>query len=457
MINVKNIAKQNWNNTKVSILGAGSSGIAAAKLCRKIGALPFISDSSNGSENTKELKSYEHELNGHSNKVLDSDLVIISPGINPKIPIVNQIVKTSIPLVSEIEFAYWFSTLPIIAVTGSNGKSTTVNLIKKMFDCSKIKTQIGGNFGEPFSNLVLNEIKEPNIVLNILEISSFQLEHIIHFSPNYSVILNFSPDHIDRHGSMENYIYQKMKIAKNLREPGWLIYNSGDILLSNQLHDYERNIPFSQSYSDQALLSQYKTKICYNSKSKKLFMHLKDLGLKGYHNIDNILAASTLALKYGLKDKNIIHAIKNIKSLPHRMELIYEANGVKYYNDSKATNIDSTIAAVKSFQKNIILILGGRDKCNTEYEKLFSFSKSKIKLIISYGEAGLKIKRILSFKFDIKFHQIFKDAVEESIKRSKKGDVILLSPSCSSFDQFNNFEQRGQFFKKLVTKEKNNA
>tara|TARA_A100001011_G_C14298907_1_gene839811 strand:+ start:238 stop:1599 length:1362 start_codon:yes stop_codon:yes gene_type:complete len=453
MINVKQIAAQDWNNVKVSILGAGSSGIAAAKLCEKVGARPFISDHNNDFKFKNKLQSYEFELNGHSNKVLDSDLVVISPGISPKIPIVNEILKNKIPIVSEIEFAFWFSQLPIIAVTGSNGKSTTVNLIKKIFDYSEINSQIGGNFGEPYSNLVLNEIKTPNLfVLNILEVSSFQLEHIVHFSPNYSVILNFSPDHIDRHGSMENYIKQKMKISKNLREPGWLIFNSGDILLSNQLHDCERNIPFSQSNSDQALLSQDDSKIYINDKSKKILIHLKDLGIKGYHNIDNILAASTLALKYGLKFEFIKKAIRNIKSLPHRMELVQELNGIKYYNDSKATNINSTIAAIKSFERNIILILGGRDKGDTNYEKLFSFTVSKIKLIISYGESGEKIKKILKPKFNTKFYPIFKDAVEESIKISQKGDVILLSPSCSSFDQFNNFEHRGQFFKELVTK-----
>tara|TARA_B000000557_G_scaffold85405_1_gene68644 strand:- start:2741 stop:4105 length:1365 start_codon:yes stop_codon:yes gene_type:complete len=453
MINVKQIANQDWHNTKVSILGAGSSGIAAAKLCRKVGARPFISDHKNDSKLKNKLKSYEFELNGHSNKVLDSDLVIISPGINPRVPIVKKILKTKIPIVSEIEFAFWFSKLPIIAVTGSNGKSTTVNLIKKMFDCSEIKSQIGGNFGEPYSNLVLNEIKEPNLfILNILEVSSFQLEHIVHFSPNYSIILNFSPDHIDRHGSMENYIKQKMKISKNLREPGWLIFNSGDILLSNQLHDYERNIPFSQSYSDQALLSQDDSKIYINDKSKKKLIHLKDIGIKGYHNIDNVLAASTLALKYGLKLEFIKKAIKKIKSLPHRMEFIKELDGIKYYNDSKATNINSTIAAIKSFDGNIILILGGRDKGDTDYKKLFLFTISKIKLIICYGESGEKIKKILSSKFKIKFYPIFKDAVQESIKRSETGDVVLLSPSCSSYDQFNNFEHRGEYFKFLVTK-----
>ena len=450
MINIHNISKQNWKNTKISILGAGKSGISAAKLCKYIGAKPFISENRNDENLKKILIGFDHELNGHTNNVLNCKLLIISPGVNPTIPIIKKCKKNGIPIISELEFASWFSNTPIIAVTGSNGKSTTVNLIKKMFDYAKINNQIGANFGTPFSEIVLFEKRNPNInKLNILEVSSFQLEYIYHFSPNYSIILNISPDHLDRHGTIDNYLKQKLKITKNLREPGWLIFNSGDILLSNQLHDYERNIPFSQSYSNQALLSLNKTKIYYQN-SKDVLIYLNDLGIQGFHNIDNVLAASTLAIKFGLKHNAICKALKDIKPLEHRMELIKKINGIDFFNDSKATNIESTIAAIKSFKKNIILILGGRDKGTSDFNKLLNFSKSKIKLIITYGESGEKIKAHLDKKYTVNFYFNFKDAITNSINQANEGDTVLLSPSCSSFDQFDNYEDRGNYFKKII-------
>ena len=450
MINLKNIQNQKWLGINISILGAGKSGISAAKLCKFIGAKPFISESKNDVKLKEILSNFNYEIGGHSNKVLNCKLLIISPGIDSKIPIVQQCIKNKIPIVSEIEFASWFSDTPIIAVTGSNGKSTTVNLIKKMFDSAKIKSQLGGNFGTPFSDLILFEKRNPNLIkINILEVSSFQLEYVYHFSPNYSIILNISPDHLDRHETLENYLNQKLKILKNLREPGWLIFNSGDILLSNQLHDYERKIPFSQSYSDQALLSLNKTKIYYND-SNDVLIYFKDMGLRGTHNIENILAASTLAIKYGLKHMYIKQAIKEIKPLNHRMEFVQEIDGVSYYNDSKATNIESTIAAVNSFKKNIILILGGRGKGKANYYKSFKFKKEKIKYIISYGEAGKMIQDNLQNKFKVEFFKEFQNAIKRTFEISNSGDTVLLSPSCSSFDQFKNYEERGIFFKKII-------
>ena len=450
MINLKNIQNQKWLGINISILGAGKSGISAAKLCKFIGAKPFISESKNDVKLKEILSNFNYEIGGHSNKVLNCKLLIISPGIDSKVPIVQQCIKNKIPIVSEIEFASWFSDTPIIAVTGSNGKSTTVNLIKKMFDSAKIKSQLGGNFGTPFSDLILFEKRNPNLIkINILEVSSFQLEYVYHFSPNYSIILNISPDHLDRHETLENYLNQKLKILKNLREPGWLIFNSGDILLSNQLHDYERKIPFSQSYSDQALLSLNKTKIYYND-SNDVLIYFKDMGLRGTHNIENILAASTLAIKYGLKHRYIKQAIREIKPLNHRMEFVQEIDGVSYYNDSKATNIESTIAAVNSFKKNIILILGGRGKGKANYYKSFKFKKGKIKYIISYGEAGKMIQDDLQNKFKVEFFKEFQNAIKRTFEISNSGDTVLLSPSCSSFDQFKNYEERGFFFKKII-------
>ena len=450
MINLKNIQNQKWLGINISILGAGKSGISAAKLCKFIGAKPFISESKNDVKLKEILSNFNYEIGGHSNKVLNCKLLIISPGIDSKVPIVQQCIKNKIPIVSEIEFASWFSDTPIIAVTGSNGKSTTVNLIKKMFDSAKIKSQLGGNFGTPFSDLILFEKRNPNLIkINILEVSSFQLEYVYHFSPNYSIILNISPDHLDRHETLENYLNQKLKILKNLREPGWLIFNSGDILLSNQLHDYERKIPFSQSYSDQALLSLNKTKIYYND-SNDVLIYFKDMGLRGTHNIENILAASTLAIKYGLKHRYIKQAIREIKPLNHRMEFVQEIDGVSYYNDSKATNIESTIAAVNSFKKNIILILGGRGKGKASYYKAFKFKKEKIKYIISYGEAGKMIQDNLQNKFKVEFFKEFQNAIKRTFEISNSGDTVLLSPSCSSFDQFKNYEERGTFFKKII-------
>ncbi len=452
MINLDKIKNQNWSNTKISILGAGKSGLAAANLCGKIGADPFISELNDSPLVKQSVIQYEYELGGHTDKVLDSELLVISPGIPDDIDIVRKCKNNGIPIVSEIEFASWFTESPIIAVTGSNGKSTTVNLIHQMFKTAGKKSLLGGNFDIPFSELVLEEFNHPNTELTfILEVSSFQLEHIYHFNPLISVILNISPDHLDRYDSMESYLRAKLNIAKNLREPGWLIYNSGDILLSNQLHDYDRVLPFSRNYCHQALLSLNETKVYSGDPTNKnVLFYLKEIKLPGDHNLENILAAGTAALKYGIDGNKIRNAIGNFTSLPHRMEFVSQVGGVTIYNDSKATNLSSAISAINCIPEKLILILGGQDKGDTDFTSLLPYLMTKTKTVISYGNGGEKIKNDLQHAISVNYFPNFGEAVTKALDISKSGDTILLAPACASFDQFDNYEDRGNCFKSII-------
>ena len=386
----------------------------------------------------------------HSNLILESDLVIISPGISDKIDIVKKCKNNSIPIISEVEFASWFTNSPIIAVTGSNGKSTTVNIIYNIFKLAKIDSQLGGNFGLPFSEMVINEKNNPSInYVHILELSSFQLEHIIDFNPDISAILNISPDHLNRYDSMESYVKAKLNIIKNLREPGWLIYNSGDILLSDQLHDYDRVLPFSRNYCNQALLSLKSSEIIIQKQNEKL-LSIKDINIIGDHNIENVLAAATIALVYGIDKKYIKKGILDYLPLPYRLELIDNNIGIKIYNDSKSTNLSSTISAINSIKNNLILILGGQDKNNTNFKELIPILKEKIKLVITYGDAANKINKDLSKQIKSELIPDFKNAVIKSILYSNKNDTILLSPACASFDQFKDYKERGEYFNEII-------
>ncbi len=457
MIKINNIKNHDWKGTKVSILGAGKSGIAAAKLCNKIGAKPFISDSNTSPTLIKRVNNFANELGGHTTKVFDAELIIISPGVPNTIEVVKECEKENLPIISEIEFASWFTESPIIAVTGSNGKSTTVSLIHEIFQFAGYNSFLGGNLDKAFSELVVDELNnKATQVTYILEVSSFQLEYIYHFNPLISVILNISKDHMDRYKNMEDYTQAKLNIIKNLREPGWLIYNSGDILLSNQLHDYDRVLPFSQDYCHQALLSLNKTKVYSHNLSKnKVLFYLDEIKIKGVHNLENLMAAATVALKYGINEQNIRDAIIDFKPLPHRLEFLTNYRGVKIFNDSKATNLSSTISAVNTIKNSLILILGGRDKSDTDFNQLIPYLENKTKFIIAYGDAGVKITNTLSKTITVEYFNKFNDAVNCGIKLSQPGDTILLSPACSSFDQFENFEKRGECFRSIILEHSN--
>ena len=422
---------------KIGILGAGLSGLAAANLAHKLGANVFITDSNKN--NKINIKGIDSEIGNHSSKILNSDFIIKSPGISRKSKIMKNILNSSIPIVSELEFASWFTKSFIIALTGTNGKTTTVELINSILKDYGFKTFLGGNIGVPFSKNVLDEINSNNNNernFHILEASSFQLEDIKWFKPNISIILNISPDHLDRYDSFQDYLSAKLNILINQDQKCYAIINSNDVKTS--IKQYNTNIiNFSLSNN----------KIIINNSNK--LMNIKTTKLSGIHNYENIAAASIVSNLCGVTKKSIINSINNFEPLSHRLEKINIKTNKNYYNDSKATNLSATLAAIESIDKNIILILGGIDKNNSDFTILKKYS-NKIKNIILYGQSRNDIKDKIPNSFRVSIYQKFKDAVEESIKISKSKDNILLSPSCASFDQFNSYKERGNYFKEII-------
>ena len=422
---------------KIGILGAGSSGLAAAKLAYKLGANVFITDLNK--KNKVNIKGIESEFGKHSNKILDSDFIIKSPGISRKSNIMKIILNSAIPIVSELEFASWFSKSFIIALTGTNGKTTTVELINQILRDYGLKTFLGGNIGIPFSKNVLDEInstKNQKHNFHVLEVSSFQLEDIKYFKPNISIILNITPDHLDRYNSFKEYLDTKLNILINQDKDCYAIINNDDIQISDK--KYNTNIISFSLLEDKVIINN----------SIKL-INVSNTKLTGKHNFQNIAAASIASDLCGVKKNSIINTINNFNPLSHRLEKIKVKSDKNYYNDSKATNLSATLAALDSLDKNIILILGGIDKNDSDFSILKNYL-NKIKYIVLYGHSRHEIKSKISNSFNLHIYENFRDAVFKSIKIAKSEDNILLSPSCASFDQFSSYKERGNYFKEII-------
>ena len=451
MIDLQNIRQNNWANTRVSILGAGISGIATANLGRYVGADIFISDKNNSPEVMGKLREFHHETGEHSEKILNTDLLIISPGIPDSIPIIQKCQEENIPIVSEIEFASWFTKSPILALTGSNGKTTTVNLLHEMCISDGKNSLLGGNVGIPFSENVLWELtSDITGSVHVLELSSFQLEHINSFSPTIAGILNISADHMDRYADIHDYAAEKIKLADQIIESGWLVYNADDPILSKSFMHVSRSVLFSLTLKEKCHFKLNKSKV-YSGKEDNpdILFRLEDTKLRGLHNLQNILAAATMAHSFGISRSAIQNTITNFTPIPHRLEWIGNINNVDFFNDSKATNIAAARAAIESFDNNLILILGGQDKGSTNFCQLIPMMDNRVKSIITYGNAGSEIKNQLDTAFDPVYCDLFNNAVNLAYEQSNPGDTVLLSPACASFDQFSNYEERGDAFTRI--------
>ena len=451
MIDISNINKIEWKNTKVSVLGAGKSGIAATNLALSVGAHVLISEHGDLVKITA-TQNLDIETGGHSDKILDSDVIIISPGVSDKIDIIQKCKELQIPIISEIEFSSWFTTSPILAITGSNGKTTTTSLLHEMVKNAGHNSMLGGNIGIPFSENVFTEREsgQKNTV-HILELSSFQLEHIELFSPQISCILNISPDHMNRYESMDDYLKAKLNIAKNLVTPAWLVYNAADPALEASLRDRHRTQLFSRLTNQQVNYHVNGEKVyCGSIENPQILFYMDETVLKGPHNIENIIAAATMANLFGVNDLHVSDAIKKFSALEHRMEPVVSPLPLNFINDSKATNIASTMAAINSFE-NITLILGGQDKGETDFSELLESMQGRVNHIICYGHAAESIHSHISSYGDSFAIYNFSDAILKAIEVSEDGSTILLSPACASFDQFSNYEKRGDRFKELVS------
>jgi UDP-N-acetylmuramoylalanine--D-glutamate ligase len=448
----------NIRGKHIAVIGAARSGLAAARMLKKYGADVYVSDASKiHTEVKSELKSEEiaFEENRHTSRAENVEMAVISPGVPDKAPIIKYYQREGIPVFSEIEAASWFNRSPIVAVTGSNGKTTVTSWMAHMWETAGRSCLLAGNIGRAFSD-VIDETQPGTTV--ILEISSFQLDHIHSFRPDISVILNITPDHLDRYEfSFNNYAESKLRILENQQAEDIFIYNQDDSFLVEKVQSVSsRNIhPRLYSFSIEHEVQQgafiRNDQIIFKiNDSEEILMNTSEVGLPGRHNLHNGLATALAARLSEIKSESIRESLQTFEGVEHRLELVRILDGVKYINDSKATNINAVWFALDSFNVPIVLILGGRDKGN-DYNELISQVREKVHTLIAIGEAREAIRNQLKDVVpNFQDAETLEDAVRIGHKKAKRGEIVLLSPACSSFDMFEDYEHRGQVFKKAV-------
>ncbi|MDR2709200.1 MAG: UDP-N-acetylmuramoyl-L-alanine--D-glutamate ligase [Elusimicrobiota bacterium] len=437
---------------KVSVLGLGQSGKACANLAVSLGFSVFASDAGPKRIIKGLNKEVVCEFGGHSKKVLEADLIIKSPGIKSDCAILKQALKAKIKVMSEMEFGLKFSKYKkIIAVTGTNGKTTVTDLIGKIIKSHFKDSQVCGNIGMPVCEIANQTTKDTILTI---ETSSYQLEDSPEFKPNIAVFLNIDKDHIEHHKTMANYIKAKKIIFANQTKNDFAILNLDDKIVS-KFTPRSKAVFFSKNPLTKVQKAKLENFVYYDFgvlffqiQGRKFSIKPK-IKIPGKHNVENILAAAAAAFCAGAPKENIEKTISKYKGMAHRIEFVKNINGVSFYNDSKATNVSAASVALESFDKNIWLIMGGQDK-KFPYASLADLVKKKVKGILLIGEAAPLIKKDLEHTTTFYECNTLQKAVELSFKLAKSGDIVLLSPACASWDQFKNFEQRGALFKKIV-------
>jgi len=439
-------------NNKFLVFGLGISGYCSSLLLYRNGARVKVTEEGTDSlvqNRAKELRKLgiECELGKHTKEFCsEADIAVLSPGIDPK-KIKNDLLLTKgTQIIGEMELGYRFCKGKIVAITGTNGKSTTTELIGHIFSSSGYKTVVCGNIGNPLSGEIEN-IDEETVV--VLEVSSFQLETIKEFSPHIAILLNVTDDHYDRHGDFKNYKNEKFNIFKNQRHEDWAILHSNfykDTFLTN----IKSRCVFYGANNSVAPVTENGIGVLLDDKSR-IFIRPEEVSLKGKHNFENIACAILATSIMGVKIEDIKNAIASFSGLSHRFETIGEFNGIKYIDDSKATNIDATKRALVSLNQKVILIAGGRDK-GGDYTSLLPLVKEKVKKIVVIGEAKGKIKEAFSSGVTIVEAQKMEDAIRNASESALEGDIVILSPMCSSFDMFSSYKERGEIFKSEVEK-----
>jgi len=410
-----------FRNKKVLILGLGRSGLSSARVLKKLGSEIWISDRGDNPylrnlAHQLENEGINVELGKHSPEFIEGkDLIVISPGVPSNLSFLEKAKENGVCIISEIELGYLLSPSPIIAVTGTNGKSTVTALIGKVLEKAKIPNVVCGNIGNPFTG-ELDKLNPQTYV--VLEVSSFQLENIVSFKPYISIVLNITPDHLDRYNSLDEYIKAKERIFMNQDESDYLILNFRD--------------PITRSFAEKT-----KAKVLFfNCDEKKEITENQEVVLK----VSSIL---------GIPEEIVFSTFKEFKGLPHRCEFVTEIGGVVFINDSKATNIHSTRYSLSSFKQKVILIAGGRDK-GQDFTSLSTWIGEKVKHLILIGEGKDKIEKAVKKIVPIEKFDDLEKAVNYAYSIAKEKDVVILSPMCASFDMFNNYEHRGEVFKNLV-------
>jgi UDP-N-acetylmuramoylalanine--D-glutamate ligase len=445
-------------NKHITIAGAARSGVAAAILLKRKGAIPFLSDAGEiRSDFAEKLRkeSIEFEENAHSEKAMQGDFLVMSPGVPTSSSIAQSYLNNNKPVFSEIEMASWFNRSPIFAVTGSNGKTTVANWMHHTWSTAQKEHIVAGNIGYAFSELV-DQTDENRDVL--LEVSSFQLDHIDTFKPTVSMILNITPDHMNRYDNdIEKYAASKYRIVENQTSDDWFIFNSDDNRVSGFAKKLSKreNAPQMMAFSTESEVPngafvQNGQLILRLDNKEEILMDIDDIALPGKHNLSNGMATALAARASEIRNEHIRESLRSFEGVEHRLEFVRTYNGVKYINDSKATNINAVWFALDSFNVPIVLILGGRDKGNN-YQELESQLREKVHTVIAIGEAREAIKNQLKSTVpNLTEAETMKEAVKKASKTAKRGEVVLLSPACASFDMFENYEHRGEVFKQAV-------
>lgn len=438
----------------IVILGSGESGVGAAVLAKKQGLSVFVSDFGAIKPNYKDMLNkheIEYEEQQHTEDIiLNASTIIKSPGIPDKAPIIKKIKEQNIPIISEIEFGFRYTKGKIIAITGSNGKTTTTSLVYHMLKKDGFDVGLGGNIGDSFAL----QVAENDRAYYVLEISSFQLDNCVSFKPNIAILTNITEDHLDRYDyKFENYIDSKFSITKNQTEEDYFIYCFDDEATKTYITKYNiksKIIPFS--YYTKLEEGAYKedNQLIFNINKNEFTMPTNELALQGIHNTYNSLAAGIGAKLFNVRNEKIRESLQDFKSLEHRLEYVTTVKGIDFINDSKATNVNSTWYALESMNKPTVLILGGVDKGN-DYTLIKDLVKEKVKAIICLGKDNEKLHAAFANEVGyIVDTNSMEDAVKMAYNIADKDEVVLLSPCCASFDLFENYEDRGRQFKRNV-------
>jgi UDP-N-acetylmuramoylalanine--D-glutamate ligase len=445
----------NLKGKKVLVVGLGRTGAACTRFLTERGAEVTISEAKPENQKQEELREVEGflvrvETGGHQEEsFIKADLIVVSPGVPLNIPPLEKAQKKGKEIISEIELAYRFCNCPIIAVTGTNGKSTTTSLLGEIFKTAGRKVFVGGNLGNPMIEMFFSPEQVEYV---IAEISSFQLEAISQFRPYISVLLNITPDHLDRYASYREYIEAKANIFLNQRGDDHAIVSADDPECEKLLARIKAKVSFFSTRKQLKNGCYAEGDYLYYLKGERrdLFA-VKDLSLTGIHNYENIMASILASKICGLPSDTIRLALRQFKALEHRMELVRVVKGVKFYNDSKGTNVGAVTRSLESFSSNVVLIAGGKDK-GGDYRILRELAKGRLKSLVLLGQAKEKIKEALGDMAPTHVVNDLDEAVSTAFKIASPGDTVLFSPACSSFDMFKNFEERGEVFKSLVNR-----
>jgi UDP-N-acetylmuramoylalanine--D-glutamate ligase len=438
---------------RVLVVGLGKSGIASALFLADRGARVAVSDTKSEEELPREIpllldRGIVVEAGYHGERTFkEQELIVISPGVPADVPQLLQARQAGIPVIGEVELAARYLKGKIVAITGSNGKTTTTTLAGEIIAAGGRETLVGGNIGTPAISFVESSTDETWIVL---EVSSFQLETIETFHPKIAVVLNVTPDHLDRHGTFDNYAAAKTRIFENQTRDDFAVLNADDATCIAMADKTKAAVYWfsRQREAEHGAFVRGDSIIWRDLGKEQTVMHIAEISLKGAHNVENVLAAVCSGMLAGVDPAEIRHAVANFKAVEHRLEYVAIIRGVQYYNDSKATNVDATIKALESFPSGVHLILGGKDK-GSDYSVLNPLLEKRVKRVYTIGSAANKIESQLRGTQVVSAGTI-DNALRRASESATPGDIVLLAPACASFDQFVSYEHRGRVFKDLV-------